>query len=163
MAEQALPVGLGEIKISGTPGDVLVAYGLGSCVGVGMYDPVAHVAGLLHAVLPQSLNGTESVPGKFVTTGVPKLIEEMEKAGAVRSRLQVRIAGGANMLSAPGAKQAFNIGERNVAQTRVMLDSLRMRLLAEDVGGSVGRTVRLFAADGRMTVKALGSQEKALA
>jgi chemotaxis protein CheD len=114
-------------------------------------------------VLPQSLNGTESVPGKFVTTGVPKLIEEMEKAGAVRSRLQVRIAGGANMLSAPGAKQAFNIGERNVAQTRVMLDSLRMRLLAEDVGGSVGRTVRLFAADGRMTVKALGSQEKALA
>ena len=87
----------------------------------------------------------------------------MEKAGALRSRLQVRIAGGANMLSAPGAKQAFNIGERNVAQTRVMLDSLRLRLLAEDVGGSVGRTVRLFAADGRMTVKALGSQEKALA
>ncbi len=163
MAEQALPVGLGEIKVTGNPGEVLVAYGLGSCVGVGVYDPVAKVAGLLHAVLPQSLNGTESVPGKFVTTGVPKLIEEMEKAGALRSRLQVRIAGGANMLSAPGAKQSFNIGERNVAQTRVALDALRLKLLAEDVGGTVGRTVRLFAADGRMTVKALGSQEKALA
>lgn len=163
MAEQALPVGLGEIKVTGDPGEVLVAYGLGSCVGVGVYDPVAKVAGLLHAVLPQSLNGTESVPGKFVTTGVPKLIEEMEKAGALRSRLQVRIAGGANMLSAPGAKQSFNIGERNVAQTRVSLDAMRLRLLAEDVGGTVGRTVRLFAADGRMTVKALGSQEKALA
>lgn len=163
MAEQALPVGLGEIKVTGDPGEVLVAYGLGSCVGVGVYDPVAKVAGLLHAVLPQSLNGTESAPGKFVTTGVPKLIEEMEKAGALRSRLQVRIAGGANMLSAPGAKQSFNIGERNVAQTRVSLDAMRLRLLAEDVGGTVGRTVRLFAADGRMTVKALGSQEKALA
>ncbi len=162
MADQALPVGLGEIKISKSPGDVLVAYGLGSCVGVGMYDPVAKVAGMLHAVLPQSLNGTEQVPGKFVTTGVPKLIEEMEKAGALRSRLQVRMAGGANMLTAPGAKQAFNIGERNVLQARTTLDTLRMRLQAEDVGGTVGRTVRLFVNDGRMTVKALGSQEKAL-
>ncbi|HRE25251.1 MAG TPA: chemotaxis protein CheD [Anaerolineales bacterium] len=162
MADQALPVGLGEIKISNSPGDVLVAYGLGSCVGVGMYDPVAKVAGMLHAVLPQSLNGTEQVPGKFVTTGVPKLIEEMEKAGALRSRLQVRMAGGANMLTAPGAKQAFNIGERNVLQAHTTLDTLRMRLQAEDVGGTVGRTVRLFVNDGRMTVKALGSQEKAL-
>ncbi|MBL8094091.1 MAG: chemotaxis protein CheD [Anaerolineales bacterium] len=163
MADQALPVGLGEIKISSSPGDVLVAYGLGSCVGVGVFDPVSKVAGLLHAVLPQSLNGTEQVPGKFVTTGIPKLLEEMEKAGAMRSRLHVRIAGGANMLSAPGAKQAFNIGERNVQQTRIVLDGLRLRLLAEDVGGTVGRTVRLYVTDGRMTVKALGNQEKALA
>ncbi len=162
MVETAIAVGLGEIKLSKTPGEVLVAYGLGSCVGVGMYDPVAKVAGLLHAVLPQSLSGSESVPGKFVSTGIPKLVEEMERLGADRSRLLVRMAGGANMLTAPGAKQAFNIGERNATTARQVLADLRFKLRAEDVGGTTGRTVRLHAVDGRMTVRALGSIEKDL-
>jgi chemotaxis protein CheD len=162
MVETTIAVGLGEIKLSKSPGEVLVAYGLGSCVGVGMYDSVAKVAGLLHAVLPQSLNGSEPVPGKFVSTGIPKLVAEMERLGADRNRLLVRMAGGANMLTAPGAKQAFNIGERNATMARQVLADLRLKLLAEDAGGTTGRTVRLHAVDGRMTVRALGSTERDL-
>jgi chemotaxis protein CheD len=159
MPDSSLPVGLGEIKVSREPDVVLVAYGLGSCVGVGVYDPVAHVAGLLHAVLPERTNGTDVLSPKYVDSGIRALLKEMEQAGAVRRHLIIRIAGGANMLQAPGFKQTFNIGDRNVAATRATLATLGLPLRAEAVGGQTGRTVRLLVASGRMTVRVLGTGE----
>ena len=70
----ALAVGLGEIKVSRRPVEMLVAYGLGSCVGVGMYDPAARVAGLLHAVLPERLNRAEPISAKYITVLWRKMI-----------------------------------------------------------------------------------------
>ncbi len=160
MADNSLAVGLGEIKISSNPQEVLVAYGLGSCVGIGMYDPVAHIAGLLHAVLPQCPNGTETGATKYVDTGIHILLAQLIQAGANRNRLIVRMAGGANMLTAPGFKQTLNIGERNVAAAQSTLAALNFKIKAQDVGGHIGRTVRLFVADGRMLVRVLGSQER---
>jgi chemotaxis protein CheD len=157
----SLAVGLGEIKISRQPTDILVAYGLGSCVGVSVYDPISHVAGLLHAVLPEHLNHTENSP-KYVDTGIAELVAGVEKAGALRSRLTVRLAGGAHMLNAPGFKQALNIGERNVAAALATLAAYNFRITAQDVGGNLGRTVRLYVATGRLTVRAMGSPERDL-
>jgi chemotaxis protein CheD len=162
MPNDPLVVGLGECKLSRDPADMLVAYGLGSCVGVGMYDPRTGLAGLLHAVLPENTNGVDGRSAKFVTSGVPHLIEQLEQAGADRSRLVVRIVGGANMLTAPGLKNSFNIGERNVAAAHSVLAQARLRIQAEDTGGHTGRTVRLFPGSGRMTVRVLGNQERDL-
>jgi chemotaxis protein CheD len=159
MLDNTLAVGLGEIKVSRQPEDVLVAYGLGSCVGIGAYDPVARVAGLLHAVLPERTNGADALSPKFVDSGIPALLKELERMGAIRRRLIIRIAGGANMLLAPGFKQSFNIGDRNVAATRVTLANLGLPIRGEAVGGQTGRTVRLLVGSGRMTVKVLGTGE----
>lgn len=159
MAESSLPVGLGEIKVSREPDAVLVAYGLGSCVGVGVYDPVARVAGLLHAVLPERTNGTDALSPKYVDSGIRALLKEVERLGATRRNLIIRIAGGANMLQAPGFKQTFNIGDRNVTATRTTLATLGLPIKAEAVGGQTGRTVRLLAGNGRMTVRVLGTGE----
>jgi chemotaxis protein CheD len=159
--DHSLTVGLGEIHISTTPQDVLVAFGLGSCVGVGVYDPVAHVAGLLHAVLPEA-NGSEPPSAKYVNTGIPLLLEQVEKAGALRARLTVRMAGGANMLTAPGFTQSFDIGARNIAAAHAKLQQLGLRLAAEEVGGNVGRTVRLYSSDGKMTIRSMGNPEHPL-
>jgi len=150
---------LGEIKVSRDPEVVLVAYGLGSCVGVGAYDPVARVAGMLHAVLPERTNGTDPLSGKFVDSGIRALLKALEQLGATRHQLIIRIAGGANMLQAPGFKQTFNIGDRNVSATRATLATLGLPIRAEAVGGQTGRTVRLMAASGRMTVRVLGAGE----
>lgn len=158
----SLAVGLGEIKTSRNANDVLVAYGLGSCVGVAVYDPQAKVAGLLHAVLPERLNGSEPASPKYVDSGLMGLIGQVEKEGADRRRLIVWLTGGANMLSAPGFKQTLNIGERNVAAALAGLAALNLRLRAQEVGGHVGRTVRLYVATGRFTMRALGSQERDL-
>jgi chemotaxis protein CheD len=159
MGEGMASVGLGEIKISGVPGEVLVAFGLGSCVGIGFYDPKIHLGGLLHAVLPQSKNNSDS-EAKYVDSGIRLLLSQMTEAGAVPSRLVVRMAGGANMLTAPGLANSFDIGTRNVEAAHEILRSLRLPITAEEVGGSIGRTVRMYIADGRMTIRMMGGQER---
>jgi len=153
-------VGLGELAISRSPNDVLVAYGLGSCLGIGMYDPVARIAGLVHAVLPYHPNGSRDQSPRYVDSGLVALLVEMLRAGADRNRLIVRMAGGANMLVMPGFTQIFNIGSRNVEAAYHTLGMLNLKLAGAEVGGSTGRTLRFYVADGRMTIRSIGHQEK---
>ena len=154
-----LSVGLGEIKISRNPDQVLVAFGLGSCLGVGMYDPVTRVGGLLHAVLPERTNGAERSSAKYVDSGITTLLDKMLEAGADRNRLIVKVAGGANILTAAGFK-SLNIGDRNVTAAQATFSALNLKVNANDVGGNIGRTVRMYVANGRMTVRMIGSPEK---
>ncbi len=154
-----LSVGLGEIKISRNPNQVLVAYGLGSCLGVGMYDPAAGVGGLLHAVLPERTNGAETSSAKYVDSGIAALLDKMFEAGAAHKRLIIKVAGGANILAAAGFK-SLNIGDRNVAAAQAAFSALNLKVKANDVGGNIGRTVRMYVANGRMTVRMIGSPEK---
>lgn len=158
--QDSVAVGLGECKVSRNVEEVLVAYGLGSCVGIGMYDSQLRLAGLLHAVLPTSPNGVVERSAKYVTSGIEILLDEMIKAGAVPSRILVRMAGGANMLTAPGFSNTFNIGTRNVEAAHEVLNRLRLRLVSEEVGGTIGRTVRFYVYDGRMTIRTVGNQER---
>ncbi len=155
-----ISVGLGELKISRNPDDILVAYGLGSCVGIGMYDPALRLAGLLHALLPTHPNGTDGNSAKYVDSGVVALVVELLRAGADRNRLVVRMAGGANMLTAPGFSQTLNIGARNVEAAYAALSGLKFRIASQEVGGNIGRTVRFYPANGRMTIRTVGNQER---
>jgi chemotaxis protein CheD len=158
----SLAVGLGEIKISRDTGDVLVAYGLGSCLGIGMHDPVTHITGLLHAILPShpSPNGPTDQSAKYVNTGLVQLLEQITRLGADRRRLIVRMAGGANMLTAPGFSQVLNIGTRNIEAAQAVLATLNLKVISHEVGGNIGRTVRFYVADGRMTIRTMGNQER---
>ncbi|MGB9640370.1 MAG: chemotaxis protein CheD [Anaerolineales bacterium] len=155
-----LAVGLGEIKLSQDPEDILVAYGLGSCVAVGMADPQARVAGLLHAVLPYNPNGSLTPSPKYVNNGIEILLNEIIAHGAHPNRLIIRVAGGANMLNAPGYTQSFNIGSRNVEATYETLQRLKLKVTSQEVGGTIGRTVRFYVRDGKMTIRTLGNQER---
>ena len=154
-----ISVGLGEIKISKEPEDVLVAFGLGSCVGVSMYDPLVKVGGLLHAVLPIS-NGKDTPTPKYADSGIELLIDQLMKTGANRTRLLVKMAGGANMLTAPGLSQTFDIGTRNIDAARTVLKKFGLKIINEEVGGQIGRTVRLYVANGRVTIRTMGGQER---
>jgi chemotaxis protein CheD len=158
--DKIITVGLGELAVSQDPQDILVAYGLGSCVGIGMYDQKTHLAGLLHALLPVHPVASNDEHSRYVDTGIKVLIDEMTKKGADRFRLVVRMAGGANMLVAPGFTGSFNIGTRNVEAAYSTLDSLRMSLAGQEVGGTTGRTVKFYVKDGRMTIRSIGNQER---
>jgi chemotaxis protein CheD len=155
----SINIGLGEQAISRDPQDILVAYGLGSCLGIGMFDPIARIGGMVHAVLPENNTNNGSVPGKFVDTGIRSLIEGMVKAGCDRRRLIVWMAGGANMLLSPTMTQAFDIGNRNTQSALKVFSALNIRLSGQEVGGNTGRTVRLYIAEGRLTVRLVGQQE----
>ncbi|MCH7655636.1 MAG: chemotaxis protein CheD [Chloroflexi bacterium] len=145
-------VGLGEIRVSKGADDVLVCLGLGSCVALCYHDPVAKVSGMAHIVLPSSEGRTLTAPGKFADTAVPALVEAMTKAGGLKSRLQVRIAGGAQMTMASEASGIFSIGISNIEATKSALRRAGLRVAAEDTGGSAGRTVRLAARSGEVVV-----------
>ncbi|MCX6066291.1 MAG: chemotaxis protein CheD [Chloroflexi bacterium] len=157
-----ISVGLGEQAISRSPEDILVAYGLGSCLGISMVDPVSRVSGLLHAVLPGLVNGmdrSDTNSHKYVDSGIEDLLAAVLKEGANRSRLIVRIAGGANMLISPGMTSSFDIGTRNIEAARITMQRIRMPIKVEEVGGHTGRTVRVYVADSRVTVRVIGEKE----
>jgi chemotaxis protein CheD len=155
-----LAVGLGEIKISRDPGDLLVAYGLGSCLGIGVYDPVIRLAGMLHAILPVNPNGSTENAGKYVDSGVAMLLEQLIRLGGDRKRFILRMAGGANMLVAPGMTSVLNVGSRNVESAFATFSAMNLKLASHEVGGNTGRTVRFYVADGRMTIRTMGNQER---
>jgi chemotaxis protein CheD len=115
---------------------------------------------MLHAVLPVKTNGASEQSTRFVDSGIVELMEQVMRAGAERSRLVVRMAGGANMLIAPGFSQTFNIGSRNAEAAYDTLSSLNLKLASQEVGGNSGRTLRFYIADGRMTIRTVGNQER---
>ena len=157
--ETSVGVGLGEIAVSQNRDEILVAFGLGSCVGIGAYDPIKGIAGLLHAVLPEPLNGSDLTSTKYVGNGINKLFEEMIKKGAARERLIIRMAGGANMLASPGLSKTFDIGTRNIAMAQSILESQKMKIVGQNVGGNTGRTLRVYVVDGKMTIRMIGEKE----
>jgi chemotaxis protein CheD len=151
--QELFVVGMGEIVVTASPDAVLSCIGLGSCIAVCAYDRLAKVGGMAHVVLPQYNGLPGSNYAKFADTAVPLLLEEMNKKGGVKSRLIVKIAGGAQMTVAPGLRDTFKTGERNLAQIMLVLQGKKIALAAADTGGNLGRTVRLYVDTGKVTVK----------
>ncbi len=149
-------VNVSDARVSQDPNDVLVTHSLGSCIGVCMYDPVAHCAGMLHFQLPSSaidVNRAQANPCMFADTGMATLIKELTALGAQPRRMQVKLAGGAEILDDKGL---FCIGKRNHTAIRKILWQRGLLLSAENVGGSEPRTVYLHVADGTTIVKSRG-------
>lgn len=162
---QQILVGLGEIEVTAKDAVVLVCYGLGSCVGVALTDPIAGVSSLAHVVLPESSLGrtADFPPAKYADTAIPAVLEKMKHFGAVPDRLQARIAGGARVLKGFGMpNDRLDIGTRNIEAVKEALAAHGIKLVGEDVGGCYGRTMRLYADNGRVTVSTVGHGEKDL-
>lgn len=131
---------MGELAVSNTVGDELVAIGLGSCIGLALVDRASNVAGLAHVVLPES-QGKIEPKAKFADLAVPDLIARVVAAGAARRRLEAVLVGGARMFTV-GA--SLDIGARNAEAVREALEKERIRVRAEEVGGNRGRTARVI-------------------
>lgn len=153
---------MGEIRCSRDPGDVLVAYGLGSCVGVTAYDPIARGGGMAHVMLPGDANCEDaSRSAKFARQALPSLLETLASLGCDRSRLVWKIAGGARILRVQGVTNQM-IGDRNVAMIKKMMQELGLPLTAEDTGGRQGRTMQLHVGSGKVVVRTIGGAPKEL-
>jgi chemotaxis protein CheD len=145
-------VGMGDMATCNDTSAQLITYSLGSCVGVTIYDPVARVGGMLHAMLPDSSISAEraaSRPHMFVDTGLPAVFHAVYALGGVKHRIVVKLAGGAEFLD---AKKIFNIGDRNVQAVVIMLARNGVNLEATQTGGHESRTMRLDLATGAVTL-----------
>jgi chemotaxis protein CheD len=158
-----LMAGLGEIQVSSDPEVVLSCLGLGSCIGLCLYDPVTKTAGVAHIVLPKS-NGdiTATSIGKFADTAVPYLLKEMAKQGALKSRLIAKMVGGAQLMKGQDGIAALGIGPRNIEMTKQMLAMEGVKIAASDVGGNCGRSLKFEVSTGTLTVKGIGGTPQVL-
>ncbi|MEA4849764.1 MAG: chemotaxis protein CheD [Clostridiaceae bacterium] len=149
-------VGMADLNTVYCPG-VLTTLGLGSCVGICLYDTSTKISGLVHIMLPSSAQiKNNSNEAKFADTGIVKLSEEMVKMGAKRNRLVSKIAGGAQMFNFNDSSEIMRIGMRNIAATKETLKLLNIPLISEDTGGSYGRTIELYSETGILLIKTIG-------
>lgn len=142
-------VRMAELSVGKAP-DVLVTIGLGSCVGVAIYDRRNKIGGLVHIMLPE--NKKNAKKAKYADTGIPFLIEKMVKLGASKRRLTAKIAGGARMFNISDESSNMNIGERNIEAVHRILEQEKIELLGEDVGKNYGRSMRFFTGDGNVLI-----------
>ncbi len=158
------PVSIGEIVVSANPKDVLVVYGLGSCVAVCLYDPVTRAGGMLHALLPTSARKNEVGvnPAKFVDQGIPLLIDSLVDLGAKPSQLTAKLSGGAKIITSPEFNESFYIGRRNVQMVELTLQIAGIKITTRAIGGSVGRTIKFYIADGQVTRRTLKDKKEKL-
>jgi chemotaxis protein CheD len=172
VTDEIIRVGMAETCLVTRPGAILVSYGLGSCIGIALFDPVARVGGMAHIMLPTA--GSARPPhnrAKYADSAVSDLVARMERAGADRRRIVAKIAGGAQMFSAAGLHGAGehpilssgkSIGRRNAEAVRNVLAELEIRVTGADIGGDYGRTLKLDTADGGVTVSSLKLGERSL-
>ncbi|MCX7816628.1 MAG: chemotaxis protein CheD [Syntrophales bacterium] len=153
-------VGMGDMKISNKPEDVLVTYALGSCVAVVVYDPLMRVGGLLHYMLPDSTINAEKAkdsPAMFADTGIPMLFKSCYELGAEKRRMIVRIVGGASIIN---DDNLFQIGQKNINAARRIFWKNNVLIAAEDTGLNINRSVRLYISDGRCYIRSSNGKTK---
>ncbi len=140
------------------PGDVIKTHALGSCVAIVILDPGTRSVGMVHIALPESKVHPEragKLPGYFADTGIPALLQFMQKSGSATNlrKVVVKLTGGANVMD---KNNTFNIGKRNILAIKKGLWAQRMGAVAEDVGGSISRTVTVNIDDGKVQVSSPG-------
>ncbi len=146
------------MKISQWKGE-LITYALGSCIGICLYDPGIKLAALVHIMLPINMEAGRKNPMKYADTGIRETLKAMEGRGAMRSRITAKIAGGAKMFEVSGNGALGNIGQRNIESVKLNLRKEGVRLLAENTGGTLARTLSFDPATGQGTIRAYGKPD----
>jgi chemotaxis protein CheD len=157
---EMIKVGMADLNVCTAP-DALTTLGLGSCVGIVLYDSYTKIAGMVHVMLPDStkIRNNENV-AKFADTGIDALIDRLVKLGANRNRFIAKIAGGAQMFAFNSNNDMLRIGERNIEASKSKLQSLGIRIVAEDTGLDYGRTIEFYAETGELYIKSVGKPLK---
>lgn len=154
-----IKVGMADYKI-GTEGDTLVTLGLGSCIGVIIYDTAKKIAGMAHIMLPSSQeikNNANKL--KFADSCIDLMMEELLKRKVSRSSLKAKMAGGAQMFSVSLSSDTMNVGKRNALAVKEKLKSLGIPIVTEDIYGNWGRTIRFNCSSFELSVKSIGKGE----
>ena len=150
-----IKVGMADLNIAKAP-DRLMTLGLGSCIGIVLYDPAVKVGGMAHIMLPDSTQiKNNSNLAKFADTAVDVLIQKMTSIGASKSRMVAKIAGGAQMFDFKQTSDVMRVGYRNDIATREVLQKHRIPIIADDTGKNYGRTIELYTDTGILAVKTI--------
>lgn len=151
-----IKVGMADLSIAKEP-HILTTLGLGSCVGITLYDPQLKIGGLAHVMLPDStqIKNNEN-KAKFADTAIEVLLQLMINEGARKNRIVAKIVGGAHMFEFKNVDDIMRIGTRNVTSVIQNLNERRIPIIAQDTGDNYGRTIELYTSTGVLRVKTIG-------
>ena len=154
-------VGMADLKVAKAP-DILTTLGLGSCVGVTLYDRNTKIGGMAHIMLPTYKGFEGQTVAKFADSAIIELIKQLARIGAPQGSLVAKLAGGAHMFGKIQGQQTnmLKIGERNASACVAMLQHLRIPIQANDTGGGHGRTIELNTDTGALKIKTIGAGEQ---
>ena len=152
-------VGMADIKVAKSP-DILTTLGLGSCIGITLYDKIHKIGGLAHVMLPTYKGFEGQNIAKFADSGIIELLKQITRIGASKNSLVAKIAGGAHMFGRAQNSDIMKIGERNAKASLAILSQLGISVQANDTGGSHGRTIELNTDTGALKIKTVGLGEK---
>ena len=157
-----IKVGMADLNVCKAP-DGLTTLGLGSCIGLTLYDPVTKIGGMVHYMLPDSTKvSNNSNKAKFADTGIEELVRLMVEKGACRTRLVAKIAGGAQMFAFQNKSDLVRVGERNVQASKKKLAEMKIPILAEETGENFGRTVIFYPETGDYVIRTEGRPENVI-
>lgn len=156
--DNKIKIGIADMKMAREHG-MLVTYALGSCIGICLYDQQIKLGAMIHIMLPLNMETGRKNKMKYADTGIRETLKMMEARGASRSRITAKIAGGAKMFEVNGGSVG-NIGQRNIESVHLVLKQEGIKLLKEDVGGSVARTLLFDVSTGLGCVRCYGKPEK---
>lgn len=139
---EIVKVGMADLNVAKPPQKIRTS-GLGSCVGIIIYDETTKICGMAHVMLPNSsLGKSESInKAKYADTAIDVLLEKLSNLGAKKTQLKAKLAGGSQMFKFSSANEMMRIGPRNVEAVKEKLSNLKISIVAEDVGGTSGRTI----------------------
>lgn len=156
-------VGMADLQTTSSP-NRLKTLGLGSCVGVTLFDPYTKAAGMAHVMLPSSDISKEGKVNiaKYADTAIPEMIRLMESIGAKRYNLVAKMAGGAQMFVFSSGQDHLRIGPRNVEACKKVLGQFSIPIASEETGGSIGRTIEFDCVTGLLHIWAVSKEVKAI-
>lgn len=156
MNNKEFKVGIADLNVALSP-DKLITVGLGSCIGIALFDRVNGIGGLAHIMLPDSTQFNNITnPIKFADLAIPILVEKMEKMGSDRRNIKAKIAGGASMFNFSDKSMIMDVGNRNGLAVKAALLKLSIPIVSEDIGGSKGRTMTFDTSNGVVQIKTVG-------
>lgn len=152
--QEVVKVGIADMNIVKPPQTIRTS-GLGSCVGIVLFDSLNKVAGLAHIMLPDSglAKAGDMNKAKYANTAIEELLNLIVRSGGKAYHLKAKIAGGAQMFQFTSGSDLMRIGPRNVDAVKEELKRLNITLVGEDVGGNSGRTIEFDPASCELSIR----------
>lgn len=159
--KNVVKVGIADLKFAKHP-DNLRTSGLGSCVGVVIYDATLKIAGMAHVMLPDSSSARQEQLNlhKYADTALPILVDTLLKQGAKKHALKAKIAGGAQMFAFSASNDMLRVGLRNAEAVKAFLNNSRIPIVSEDIHGSSGRTIEFSTETQMLNIRTVNKGTK---
>lgn len=143
-----------------SPPDRITTLGLGSCMGVVIYEEYSRWCGMAHIMLPDSkkISFNENRM-KFADTCLGDMYRDLKLRVGKNASFFAKIAGGARMFAYDSDNELLNIGEQNSLAVRQFLMEKGIPIMAEDVGKDFSRTIVFNPQRASLHITAVGIDE----